>query len=727
MVDLRDVRTSSPRLRPDLIPRIRLIEMIDGAGPTDVVTVIAPAGYGKTTLVAQWAETTHRPTAWLTLSREHNAPERLVSDIGAALIKSGLGTGSSPRKISRERAISLGVEALSDSLTAVQGDSGVLVLDNAEVLVRRGARDVVDGLVDRLRDGGQLIITSRSDLTVSRTAQRSQGRLTEIDKEDLAMDDEEARSLLLSHGVTNPDQVEHIIEHCEGWPVALHLMALAATSPKWRGDPNALAGGVRFLTDYIGQELIARLPPRQQNFLSRTAVLDQFNGPLCDAVLETDGSTEYLRKLEESSQLIHPIDAAGHWYKVARPLREALRAEMAKKAPGEVPAIHHRAAQWFETNGQLDQAIEHARLAGDLDRFARTLLSYMRIGYATGNASVALDWMRWFEESASLPDYPIVAAVGSLVFSLEGFGLDADRWLASSLDESGAPAHAVGFMTRALTTRNGIDQMLDDLSSARATMGGGSEWLPGVLLIEGMARMWMGDPGGADALLAESVTVGSAIGGAIAVNLALGERALIAMHLGDWESAAQYSTQAIAGIEDRHLDMYAISGLPLVVAARVARHRGDLTRAEALLNRAAQVRPKLNSAVPGLAVQTAVEMARAYIELSDVVGARALLSDANDVLIQRPDLGELGTQAEQLKQALQNMGPGTVGPSALTKAELRLLPLLATHLTFPEIGERLFISRHTVKTQAMAIYRKLGSSSRSEAVARAQETGLLST
>lgn len=725
MVDLRDVRTSTPRLRPDLIPRTRLIETLDRARATDVVTVIAPAGYGKTTFVAQWAESSLRPTAWLTLGREHNAPERLVADIGAALVRGGLGTESAPRRVSREKAISLGVEALSDSLRAAQGDSGVLILDNAEVLVRRGARDVIDGLVERLRDGGQLIITSRSGLTLSRTALRSQGRLTDIDKQDLAMDGDEARRLLSSHGVSDAGQVEHIVEHCEGWPVALHLMALAATSPKWRGDPDALSGGVRYLTDYLSQELIARLPARQQAFLSRTAVLDQFNGPLCDAVLERDDSAEYLRKLEESSQLIFPIDVAGHWYKVARPLREALRSELAQHEPTEIPAIHRRASEWYESNGQLDQAIEHARLAGDLDRFARTLLLYMRSGYASGYASVAVDWMHWFEGKVSLSAHPTVAAVGSLIFSLEGFGLDAERWLKHSLDQSGVPTHPVGFMTRALATRQGIDQMLDDLSAARTAMGEGSEWLPGVLLIEAMARIWMGDPAGADPLLAESVTVGQSVRGAVAVNLALGERALIAMNLGDWEGTSRYATQALAGIEEHHLDSYAISGLPLVMGARVARHRGDLTRAESLLNKAAQVRPKLNSAVPGLAVQTAVEMARGYIELSDVVGARAVLTDANDVLLQRPDLGELGKQVEDLKRILQDMGPGTLGPSALTKAELRLLPLLATHLTFPEIGDRLFISRHTVKTQAMAIYRKLGSSSRSEAVARAQETGLL--
>lgn len=726
MVDLRDVRTSVPRLRPELIPRTRLIERIEGAGPTDVVTVIAPAGYGKTTLIAQWAETSHLPIAWLTLGREHNAPERLVADIDAALVKAGLDAGSTARRVTRERATSQGVEALSESLTAVQGDSGVLVLDNAEVLVRRSARDVVDGLVERLRDGGQLVITSRTDLTVSRTALRSQGRLVDIDKEDLAMNDEEAKLLLVSHGVSDPDQVSHIIEHCEGWPVALHLMALAATSPKWRGDPDALTGGVRFLTDYLGQELIARLPPRQRTFLSRTAVLDQFNGPLCDAALGVEGSSEYLRKLEESSQLIQTIDPAGQWYKVGRPLREALRTQLAQAAPAEVPAIHLRAAKWFESNGQLDQAIEHARLAGDLDRFARTLLLYMRTGYASGNAPAALDWMRWFEGSVNLPDHPTVAAVGSLVFSLEGLGLDADRWLANCLDEGGVPTHPVGFMTRALATRNGIDRMLEDLSAARTAMGEGSEWLPGALLIEGLARIWMGDSRSADALLAESVTIGGPARGAVAVSLALGERALIAMNLGDWERASQHTSQAMAVIDEHHLDSYAISGLPFVMGARVARHRGDLSRAEAFLNRAAQVRPRLNSAVPGLAVQTAVEMAKAYTELSDVVGARALLSDANDVLMQRPDLGDLVAQAEDLRRVLQDMGPGTLGPSALTKAELRLLPLLATHLTFPEIGERLFISRHTVKTQAMAIYRKLGSSSRSEAVARAQETGLLS-
>ena len=127
----------------------------------------------------------------------------------------------------------------------------------------------------------------------------------------------------------------------------------------------------------------------------------------------------------------------------------------------------------------------------------------------------------------------------------------------------------------------------------------------------------------------------------------------------------------------------------------------------------------------GVAVQTLLEMARAFLELSDVVEARAHIRQASDLIAQRPDLGVLPDQVESLKQSMRNLGPGTISPSALTKAELRLLPLLATNLSFPQIGEQLFVSRHTVKTQAMSIYRKLGTSSRSDAVARAYEIGML--
>jgi LuxR family maltose regulon positive regulatory protein len=161
------------------------------------------------------------------------------------------------------------------------------------------------------------------------------------------------------------------------------------------------------------------------------------------------------------------------------------------------------------------------------------------------------------------------------------------------------------------------------------------------------------------------------------------------------------------------------------VAARLAVHQGNLAGAHADLAHAQRLRPQLTVALPIYAVQARLELARAYLALTDVAGARTILREVDGLLRRRPQLGVLDRQAEQLHAQVATMRADLLGASALTAAELRLLPLLATHLTFREIGERLYVSPHMVKKQAMSIYRKLGVSSRGQAVHHAQQLGLL--
>jgi LuxR family transcriptional regulator, maltose regulon positive regulatory protein len=156
----------------------------------------------------------------------------------------------------------------------------------------------------------------------------------------------------------------------------------------------------------------------------------------------------------------------------------------------------------------------------------------------------------------------------------------------------------------------------------------------------------------------------------------------------------------------------------------VAVHQGDIAQAQQQLARATRLRPLLTYALPYLAVQTLLELGRTCLALDDAAGVRVVLRQARDVVRRRPDLGILPSQVEELWSKLNIGRGGIVGVSSLTAAELRLLPLLTTHLSFPEIGERLNLSRHTVKTQAISVYRKLGVSSRSQAVQRAQQLGL---
>ncbi|HEY6707439.1 MAG TPA: LuxR C-terminal-related transcriptional regulator [Actinomycetota bacterium] len=161
------------------------------------------------------------------------------------------------------------------------------------------------------------------------------------------------------------------------------------------------------------------------------------------------------------------------------------------------------------------------------------------------------------------------------------------------------------------------------------------------------------------------------------------------------------------------------------VAARLAVHRGDLAGAHADLTRAQRLRPQLTVALPIYAVQARLELVAAYLALTDVAGANTVLREVDELLRHRPHLGVLGQQADHLRARVDTMRADVLGASSLTAAELRLLPLLATHLTFREIGERRHVSPHTVKSQAVSIYRKLGVSSRSQAIQHAQQLGLL--
>jgi LuxR family maltose regulon positive regulatory protein len=202
---------------------------------------------------------------------------------------------------------------------------------------------------------------------------------------------------------------------------------------------------------------------------------------------------------------------------------------------------------------------------------------------------------------------------------------------------------------------------------------------------------------------------------------------VIAIGRDDWDAAGQLAHRSLEISGEHGLDRYLTSGLAFAIATRCAVRRGEINEARRLLAQGATIRPRLTSAAPGISVQTLLELIKAHLELADIAGARLVMREASTILAMGYDLGLLSTQFHEIKIHLQAQGTTMAGASTLTSAELRLLPYLTTHLSFPEIGERLFVSRHTVKTQAMSIYRKLGASSRSEAVQQAMKAGLLTT
>ncbi len=324
-------------------------------------------------------------------------------------------------------------------------------------------------------------------------------------------------------------------------------------------------------------------------------------------------------------------------------------------------------------------------------------------------------------------------AHGALIFALLGRAGDAERWadvaeslpLAGILPDGGTVGGTVAYL-RANLCRNGPAAMRQDSLDALAGLGPTSPYRATMHLTEGVSYFLEGDLERADAALAHAYDLATSIDTAPLAGLVLAEQFQVATERGDWTSAESLIKRSLETVSLGPYDDYWTSALPFASAARAAAHRGDMAEAREYAHRAARLRPLLTAALPVGSVQALVELARAYLALVDPAGAVAVLEQARGIVQQRPDLGTLAAAVHVLDERVSQITAATpVGASSLTEAELRLVPLLPTHLTYPEMGERLFISRHTVKSHASSVYRKLGASSRAEAVERMRTLGLL--
>ncbi|MFL6185393.1 MAG: LuxR C-terminal-related transcriptional regulator [Actinomycetes bacterium] len=728
-----------PRLRPGMVARTALVERLLTASGGAVVCAVAPPGYGKTTLLAQWAQRKGGRVGWLTVDPHDNDPAVLLTYLAVALDRvASIEPETFKILASPSTHVPPGVVPRLAAAMSATTEPVALVLDHVELLDNRQCLDALAQLALQLAGESQLALASRTQPRLPLGRLRGQGRLMEVGAADLAMDPSEARALLEGTEVHLPG--EHAVElhrRTEGWPVGLYLAALALQAASTATDTPAagvaFAGDDRFVVDYLNAELLAQLPARQVSFLTRTAVLDRMCGPLCDAVLDTTGSATVLESLAGSNLLLVPLDRRREWYRYHHLFRDLLGAELGRREPELVPELHRRAAAWCEANGLEETAIDHAQAAGDADQVARLVLQVMQPVWASGRVDTVLRWTQWFEREQLMEQYPAVAVHGALIFALLGRATKAEQWAAAAERASpegrlpdGSTMESYLAYLRAILCRDGVATMrrnarlawdgLSPLSPYRATM----------LHTEALSFLLDGDPEHADAVFARAFDAATEAAAPPLAAVIQAERCSIAAGRDDWAEAVALSDRALELIRGGQFDAYWTSALVYAWAARAALYRGDLNGARDHLARAAGLRPLLTHALPVVSAQALLELAGAYIALGDPDGAHAVLRQADDIFQQRPNLGVLPAQADELRPRLTTMKRTGLGASSLTTAELRLLPLLPSYLTFREIGERLFVSRNTAKTQALSIYRKLGASSRSEAVRHAQQLGLLS-
>jgi LuxR family maltose regulon positive regulatory protein len=327
--------------------------------------------------------------------------------------------------------------------------------------------------------------------------------------------------------------------------------------------------------------------------------------------------------------------------------------------------------------------------------------------------------------------YPPLAVLAGWVSVLSGHIIDAERWDAMlerasfgavSLDGS-ASFESARAMLRAAFCPAGPEQMLSDASLAVAQEPAWSPWRDTALVMLAEAYLLAGDVDQAARRFVETSGVGATTDNLV---VSEAELALLDMDGGRWAEASDHVVLALATIDEARMHDYATSMLAFAVAARLAVHRGDLTEANTRLTQAMRTRPSCTAALPWMAVRSRLQLAKVYWSMGNQATARHLLREIDDILLRRPALGALVEEVAQLRHIVSSTRrAGSAGASPLTPAELRLLPYLQTHLTIREIAARTFVSRNTVSSQVSGIYRKLGVSSRTDAVERATAVGLL--
>jgi LuxR family maltose regulon positive regulatory protein len=732
-----EAKIRRPVERDGLIARTRLLRAL-AATPERIslILVTAPAGYGKTTVLSQWAVEDSREFAWVTVDEADGDPVRLALHVALALHR------IQPLDPAVFRALSVGdgsphLAALAHLLTSLRTWSrgAVLVLDDVHELRSSAAMNFIRALATGLPAGFQLAVGSRLMLGFGRL--RSEDRCVEFGAEDLAFTKEEARAILAQAGVdSSDDTVEPLLRRTEGWPAGVYLAARAIRSASDAAvAASRLTGDDPYIVDYFRDELLVRESPDSVRFLMRTAPLDQMSGALCDHVLGRSGSARRLAEAARRNLFVVPLDRRGEWYRYHGLVAEMLLSELRRREPGEESRVHRRAAEWYEQQGQPEKAIEHRLAGGDIVEAARLINRHAQDFVAAGRLHTVRRWLDALGQDG-LVSYPPLAVTAAWMLALIGDMQGAQRCLHAAErgsfdgplpDGSSSLASAITVL-RASLGALGVDRMLLDARAATHSEPPGSPWFPAAMATLGIAHALSG----AAEVAVKELELAARLGGEgrppTAAATALAEMALLAAERDDWQEAEERAGQAVHLIETAGIREHLFSILGYLAAARIAAHQRNQLAARQHAGTVLRMNTTLSpAAIPWLSAQVAITLAEIFLELGDFAAARFRAEEAGRHLSGMLTEGTLRQHLRRVLAGLAREGGHVRVPSAmaLSRAEMRVLQLLPTHLSLAEIGEELHTSRNTVKAHVAAIYRKLQCSGRTEAVARARDIGLL--
>ena len=393
-----------PRPGPDLVPRPRLAERLDAGLACGLMLVCAPAGYGKTVLLADWARRSQPPAAWLSLDAGDNDPARFWRHGVAALdqVRPGLAERVSPLLGPPAPSSYEGlVTALINELAAGSGAGGaLLVLDDYHLIDSAAVHTSLGFLLEHRPPGLRVVLASRSDPPLALARLRGRGQLAELRVAELRFSGAEAAALLrqgaAGPGAALPDTVvAALAARTEGWAAGLQLAALSLRGqPDAAGFTAAFTGSHRYVLDFLTEEVLERQPGQLREFLLETSVLERLSGELCDAVTGRAGSQALLEQVERAGLFLVPLDEVRGWWRYHHLFADLLRVRLQQEQPGRAPELHRDAAGWYAERGLADDAIRHAVAAGEMTWAARLIEQHFDAAfYLRGEGATVQRWI----------------------------------------------------------------------------------------------------------------------------------------------------------------------------------------------------------------------------------------------------------------------------------------------------------------------------------------------
>ena len=721
----------STRLSPDLpsgelVIRVAVIEKIVAAS-SRVVLVSAPAGSGKTTSLAQWAAADPRPHVWLRLDAGDNDLVELARDLVSAG-QEVIQVDAAVLALLEEQLPLVGEVVLPAFLRCtVASRPFVFVIDDLHLVRNPACLDMLTLVIESLPPGATMALGTRVAPNLPLARWRAAGRLTEVGMRDLAFDLAEAGELLADHEVElSKADLATLLRQTEGWATGVSLASMIA-----RGRPAAawlphIHGDQREIAAYLLDEVLHAQPDDIQDFLMRTSILDPLCAAACGAVTQRSDSQAVLEYLANANLFVAPLGERHEWFRCHRFFADLLQQQLTARLPGDVPALHAAAAAWYEASGDVLSAVRHRLASGETDA-AADLASEGWIGFVSqGRYETVRRMMSWFTTDQVLAHGPLTVACG-WVHLADGEADVAGFWgqAAARLPMVECDSDRWGWMCaaqallRAVVAQSVQEMLAHATAAAHVVETPSQQWHQNALLWLGIAQ-WLCGVDEASATLEEAARDGRHLNPAGDM-MSRGILALVAEDEGDWRKAATLVGETMSRANVLGLAEHRVNGFGLQARARLLAHMGDPAECDA--RRAVALVLEGMPAGTWMGLPAATTLTGLALQRGDVDEAVRWSAKADAILLEYPEAGIMRDRALRLREMVMLQRLAT----PLSPAERRVLDYLPTQFSRLEIAAQLLVSPATVNTQLRSIYTKLGVNSRTGAVERARESGLLKT